>query len=180
VTIPRSAWHVEFLLLIAAQLSQAATVQVAINPASAQIAYTVFALGVFPVQARFEQFAGALTEDQSDPATCDVHVVVQVASLRMADPARTAQALGSAMLDAARYPTMRFDGSCTSDGVAGILTLHGISHTLQLSKQRDGTSVVSTASLQREDYGVSGMRYLIGARVLLRVITHLPGPPAPP
>ncbi len=169
------AQRVAFLLLLGVQPGYAARVQVAIDPASTQIAYTVFALGFFPVQARFAQFTGTLAADPADPAACDVHVVVQVASLQMADAARTAQALGPAMLDATRFPAIRFDGRCSDGGVSGTLTLHGISRMLHFSKQRKGPSIITTATLQREDFGVSGMAYLVGDRVQLCLTTQLPG-----
>ena len=81
----------------------------------------------------------------------------------MEDPARTAQALGPAMLDAARFPTMRFDGRCAGAGVSGALDLHGTTGKLAargtpLGRLRRLRGDPQAAGFRRERDAVCGRR----------------------
>ena len=154
---------------------QAAIINVPLVPQSTKIGYTALVFGLFPIPAHFDRFSGSITADPSDPTTCEIHVVVEIASLQMADPARTAQALGPSLLDAARYPTMRFDGKCEQGGgVSGQLLLHGVSGYLHMSRHRFGDTVLSTGKVQRRDYGITGFSGLLGQSISIRFSTRLP------
>ena len=169
-----SAFILQRNLLVAISLaaavvpSRAAIVDVPLVPGSASIGYTALVLGLFPIEATFQRFSGAITTDPGRPASCAIHVQIEIASLQMADPARTAQALGPSMLDAAHYPTMRFDGNCDTSGVSGVLLLHGVSRKLHLSGHWDGDTILSTGMVQRRDYGITGLPGLVGQRIAIR------------
>jgi polyisoprenoid-binding protein YceI len=154
-----------------------------LTPPATRIGYTAFALGLLPINAAFQDFAGTLTIDPGQPPHCHVQVTVQMASLRMADPVRDRLALSPAMLDAARYPTMRFTGHCEGADLVGDLTLHGVTHKLTMTVQRTGRHVVATATLLRRDYDISSLSGLLSQRVRVRLDAQLPdaaGPlPAP-
>lgn len=153
---------------------EAARIEVPIVPPSATIDYTILVLGLFPIPASFERFGGMLSADPTNPAACDVHVTIDVASLHMEDESRRREALGPTMLDAARYPIMRFDGACDAHGVSGQLTLHGTTHPLVLTEHRQGNVVVSSGMLDRQTFGVSGLPHLVGRHITLRFTTSLP------
>ena len=87
----------------------------------------------------------------------------------MADALRTRMALGSAMLDAARFPTMGFVGQCAGDTLSGTLKLHGVSHALVLSLQLQDGQVIATGTVQRRDYAILGMGGLVGQRIRIRL-----------
>ena len=143
-------------------------------PATTKIGYTALVLGLFPLPAHFERFSGTITADPGNSATCAIHVQIEIASLQMADPDRTAQALGPSLLDAARYPTMRFDGSCDKGGVSGLLLLHGVSKPLHFSRRQEGDTILSTGMVQRREYGIDGLQGLVGQRIFIRISTKLP------
>ena len=147
---------------------------VLLSPPASRLHYTVFALGMLPVQAEFGRFSGALTIDPASPATCRVQVTVVIASLHMDDPDRNRLALGPAMLDAARYPTMRFDGSCQGSRLVGRLTLHGMTHPLSMTLSRTGTHVAATGTVQRRDFGIGGLPGLVGQPVRFTLDADLP------
>lgn len=131
--------------------------------------------GLLPVPASFAAFSGTLRVDAARPASCAVHVTVDVSSLRMADPARRAQALGPAMLDAARYPRMIFNGACQGSlRLAGQLTLHGVTRAFTLSLRRQGGRVEASGLIRRRDYGILGLPYLVGQRIRVRLSVALP------
>ncbi len=152
----------------------AAPVSVPLSPATTQIGLTVFAAGMWPVPGRFERFRGRLTVDPAVPAGCRVSVEVEVASLHMAGPGRTRLALGSSLLDAARYPNLAYTGSCSANPASGRLTLHGVTGALSLRSERSGDHVSATGSLQRQDFGVTGLPGLVGRRVDLLLTVTLP------
>lgn len=57
---------------------------------------------------RFEDWTGDIRFDPAAPETARTTIEVRAASLRMNEPALTARATGPAFLDAARWPTIRF------------------------------------------------------------------------
>jgi polyisoprenoid-binding protein YceI len=159
---------------LAAPAAAGVVAPIALAPPASQLAYTVFAFGLIPINASFQDFTGTLTLDPGQPQSCQVHLTVRVASLRMADPDRSRQALGPAMLDAAHYPTMHFDGHCAGPSLVGQLTLHGVTRPLIMAVQRDGEHVVATGVLQRRDYAIAGLPGLVGQRVRFRLNAPLP------
>lgn len=162
-------------MALAATLSGASHAQTLVLDASnSQVGYTVEALGVLPVRGEFQQFHGLTQRDPAHPSACRVDVTVQVGSLKMDDPARRRQALEPDMLDAARFPTMRFTGACAPPGIAGKLTMHGVSHPLTLALQSAHGRMTATATLHRQDYGVAGLPNLVGSRVIIALNTPLP------
>ena len=163
------------LVAIASLPARAAIINVPLVPTSTRIGYTALVFGLFPIPANFERFSGSIKADPADPKACEIHIQVEIASLKMADPAKTAQALGPSLLDAAHYPTMRFDGKCDpAGGVSGHLLLHGVSRALHLSEHRDGEVILSTGKVERRDFGISGFAGLLGQSITIRFSTRLP------
>ena len=154
--------------------AQAGVRQIPIEPGMTRISYTVFALDLVPVTATFDRFHGAITEDPSRPGSCTIQVTIDVTSLHMDDPTRLHHALASDMLDAADFPTMRYEGACAPKSLVGNLTLHGVTHPLTLAMQRNGPQVNCAGTLVRRDYGILGMSGLVAADVRIRLNVHLP------
>ncbi|MEJ0046909.1 MAG: YceI family protein [Rhodospirillales bacterium] len=145
-----------------------------LSPPTTRIGYTVFAIGLLPVSAMFDRFQGVVTEDPAAPDACRIQVTVDVASMRMDDADRRGQALGPEMFDAARYPTMHFSGSCAPQSVTGTLTLHGVSRAVTFAMRRDGSQVICDGTVLRRDFGIVGMRDMVGPRVHIRLSVRLP------
>jgi polyisoprenoid-binding protein YceI len=163
------------IALWAASFSAGQAQTMTLDATNSQVAYTVEALGLLPIRGVFQQFHGVTRRDPAHPASCQVDVTVQVTSLKMDDPVRRRQALQPDMLDAGRYPTMHFAGACGPSGIAGKLTMHGVSGPLTLALHPGRTRMVATATLRRQDYGVSGLPDLVGPRVVIALTTPLPG-----
>jgi polyisoprenoid-binding protein YceI len=90
----------------------------------------------------------------------------------MADPAYARKALAADMLDAARFPTMSYDGACAGNTVGGALTLHGVTRPLTLALTRDGSEVAGVGRLLRHEYGIDGMPHLLGQTIKIRFLTN--------
>ncbi len=167
------------LLICAVLAAPAHGAVLTLSPATSQIAYTVYALGLLPISAQFGDFAGTVTTRTGAPADCQVQVSVRVASLTMAGPSH-ALALSAGVLDAARFPIMRFSGHCEGGRLDGQLTLHGITRPLTLTMQRQGREVTATGMLLRRDYAIGGLPGLLGQRIRIRLQAPLPPQISPP
>ena len=161
-------------ILMAAPAKAAAPAFVPINPANAQIGYSVFALGLVPMRGTFQDFSGTLTLRTEIPGACQIHVRVSVGSLRMASRALTRQALATNMLDVGGYPAMEFTGACQGQGVDGTLSLHGAKRPFHLSIHRDGQTVTCSGSLMRRDYGIKGLAGWLSSNVHITLSMRLP------
>jgi polyisoprenoid-binding protein YceI len=148
--------------------------RVPITPANSQIGYTVFGLGLVPVHGAFQSFDGVAVLQSAHPLRCSIDVTIQVASLHMANPHRQQQALAPDMLAAGRYPTMHFTGSCQAAAIAGSLTMHGVSHPITLLLHRTSSGLSATATLRRQDFGITGLPHLVGSQVRLKLSTPAP------
>jgi polyisoprenoid-binding protein YceI len=161
-------------LLVTAWLHPEPAGAVPITPGAATIGYSVFALGLFPVRGAFTDFQGDASVPAGQPGGCRVEVAVRVASLRMAEPGRTAQALGANMLDAPHYPTMRFAGACRGEMLDGTLTLHGVTRPFRLAIRREGGRILGSGSVKRYEFGVSGLPALLSPLVHINLSVALP------
>lgn len=154
----------------------AAPQTLALTPANAKLSLTVYALGFFPLPGIYHRFSGTLDIDLAHPAFCHVRLSVEQSSLTMSDPARARRALAPDMLDAARFPTMDFDGACQGGAIEGALSLHGITRPLSLALRRAGANVTGEGRLIRHDYGIDGMPHLLGQDIKIHFATTLPMP----
>jgi polyisoprenoid-binding protein YceI len=158
------------------QAAGASPTTLVLTPANAKLTLTVYALGVFPLPGDYRHFSGTLDIDPAHPAFCHVRLTVDQPSLNMADPARTSRALAPDMLDAARFPTMGFEGACQGAIIAGALTLHGITRPLSLTLRRAGATATGEGRLMRHDYAIDGMPHLLGQMIKFNFSTTLPIP----
>jgi len=149
-----------------------------LDPAHAEIGFRAYAFGVIPIDGVFSRFSGRLSIDPGAPDRCHVTIDVEVASLRLADPALREDALSEAMLDARDFPYMAYDGVCRGDGIEGTLTLHGTARPLRLSVTNAPPRYSADAAVRRRDWGIVGRPLLAGQTVRIRVSTTIAAPPA--
>lgn len=148
-----------------------------LDPAHAAIGFRAYAFGLVPVEGSFTRFQGELLLDPADAGQCRVEVAVEVASLRMADSGMQQDVLSPQLLDAERFPTLGYRGACDGQGIAGLLTLHGVTRPLPLTVLRDGPAYTAQAVVNRFAWGIAGRRFLAGPTIRIRVSTAIPSPP---
>ena len=153
-------------------------ITLALDGAHARIELRAYALGLLPLDGQFELFQGTLAVDPADARMCRIALQIAVASLSMPDPATARDMLSPALLDAARFPSMTFLGTCNGNGVAGTLQMHGVTRPVTLAVSRHGDIYRAEASLHRADWGVSGRPLAAGPNVRIRFEIRLPPPPA--
>jgi polyisoprenoid-binding protein YceI len=168
-----------FALLVGAGLSgspfpgRAAVRQVTLEAPTAQVAIRAYGLGLLPLDGTFLRFHGVLTYDPNDHAACQVQLVVEVASLSMSDSSTRDTIVGPDFMDASRFPSLAFSGTCQADTIGGNLTLHGISGPFQLHLAWDGDHIVAEGSLLRAKWGMTAMPLMGGRTVRIRVSAPL-------
>jgi polyisoprenoid-binding protein YceI len=169
--------------------------QYVIEPSHTQILFSVLHLGFTHFYGVFSGASGALQFQPADIPHMQVDVSVPVASLATTSPKLDGELKGAGWLDAARYPTMRFQstqvsqtGAGTAD-ITGNLTLHGQTHPLVLHAvfNGGGRSLVSfretlgfqlTGTLRRSEYGISQLVPAISDDVDLTIAAAFEKPPA--
>ena len=148
--------------------------QVALTPPGTSVQFTTYAMGLFPLAGHFNNFTGELHVDPNNPNTCAVTLDISVASLQMADPGRTRDALSPSLLDAATYPHLTYQGSCAGGHASGMLTMHGVTRRLELTATRQGDTVTAQGTLRRQEYGVTGLPGLLGRTIRITFAVSLP------
>ena len=90
------------------------------------------------VRGRFNEFAGTIEFDESNPENSRVDVTIQAGSIDTAEPDRDKHLRSADFFDVENYPTLRFvSTSVTPRGgndydVAGDLTIHGVTRQVVL------------------------------------------------
>ena len=162
------------LALLLLSPAAASPVMLALRPDMGEASFSVHALGFWPVHGQFRRFTGTVRLDPDQPASCSVDVLVDVASLHMADPAMQADVLSPALLDAAEYPLLTYQGACVGDAIEGNMTLHGQTHRLRLALHRDRRNWVAEGGFRRSDWGNTGRPLLAGQEVRVRFSVAAP------
>ena len=180
-----------------AQAGSAAPAQeFVLDPEHTQVAFSINRFGFNHVLGRFDNLAGTVMLDQPRPERSSVSAVIQVASLSSGNATRDEHLRGERWLDAAQFPTMRFQstsvqrtGESTAD-VTGDLTLHGVTAPVTLhvtlnqigaapNNQRPAAGFSATGTLSRAAFGITAAPQLIADEVTI-TIEALAQPPVSP
>ena len=157
--------------------ARAAETRVALSPNADSVGIRAYKLGVFPLDGLFHRFQGWLTYDPTDPADCRVELRVDVASLTVSSPDMLQRVLGPDFLDAARYPSLAFQGECDRDRLDGRLDMHGVNRPFALALSWRHQSVNAVGDVHRGDWGMRALPVLAGPTVRIDVWVHFPAPP---
>jgi polyisoprenoid-binding protein YceI len=153
----------------------------ALDPQRSSVRIRVLKLRLFPVRGRFTHVTGTL-DVQEEPAQSRVTAAVASGSLRTGNPYRDGHVVGPALLDAARHPVLRFDGTPTWNAeqgtwaVTGAMTVKGVSRPvtfavpeLEWSGGRGRLRLVATTTLDRSRFGITAYGWLAGDEVHVRI-----------
>jgi polyisoprenoid-binding protein YceI len=165
------------LLTALATGAQAAPRRIALAPPSVEIAFRAYGMGLLPLDGRFAQFSGWLIYDPENHASCRVDLAADVASLVMEDTSVRETVVGPDFMDAQRFPTLTYAGSCQQQGLDGTLGLHGVTRPFALSLTWSPDRVVAEGQLQRANWGMTAMPIVAGRTVRIVVSVPLPDPP---
>lgn len=131
---------------------------------------------------RFDDWRGSAVLDSARPQDVRASITVQAGSLKMSPAVATGRAIGPAFLDAARYPTIRFDLK-SLDALGGDrytahadVTMKGriraISFPLDLRVSGTRAQLLGAFTIDRADFGIGTTgpwNRLVGRQVTVRV-----------
>jgi polyisoprenoid-binding protein YceI len=152
----------------------AALVTVELLPGRSAVAIRTYGLGWLPLDGEFTRFHGRFVYDPEAPAHCTVALQVDVSSLAMTTAPMGEMVRGPDFLDAARYPALAYDGACNAEGLAGQLTMHGVTRPFALTLDRQAGVVTAAGRLLRADWGMTARPLLGGSTVRITVTVRLP------
>jgi polyisoprenoid-binding protein YceI len=171
------------LLLAAALLTARAASPVLAAPQQVDteqstITVRVFKAGLFRGFGDNHEIRGAVKRGSiNDANPIEVHISVDTRNLRVVDPDASAndraqiqtRMLGPEVLDASRFPEIRFD-SDTADRTAshawivhGRLTLHGETRALTVAVNQDQRHYKGSVTLKQTDFGMTPISVAGGA-----------------
>jgi polyisoprenoid-binding protein YceI len=167
-----------------------------LDPNHWSVTFDVDHLKYSRVVMRFDRAKATLQLDPAAPAQNSVKVEIDAASLDTNDKTLDKLVTGSALLDAARYPTIGFDSTrfeSTGPGtgkLTGILTVHGASTPVTLDVTFNGaapnpltreptTGFSATGTFNRSSLGLAKWYPAVGDDVQVRIqaefVQHRPG-----
>jgi polyisoprenoid-binding protein YceI len=150
--------------------------RIPLAPPDTEVAIRAYGMGLLPLDGTFAQFRGSLTYDPDDHSTCKVDLTIDVASLTMSNASIRDNMVGPDFMDAPRFPTLTFSGSCQPPGLNGMLSLHGITRPFQLSLDWSPGRVVAEGQLVRADWAMTAMPFVAGRTVRIQVSVPLAQP----
>jgi polyisoprenoid-binding protein YceI len=177
VDLTRYATFLGILLLSVPCHAMAADVSVELSPGHSTVGFRAYGFGLLPLDGQFTQFRGRFTYDPDAPSHCSVTLQAGVASLAMTPETAGETVLGPDFLDAARFPTLAYDGACSPEGLTGVLTMHGATRPFTLTMDWRAAGVTAVGRLRRADWGMTARPLLGGSTVRITVTVPLPAPP---
>ena len=187
-----------FALLLASGAAAAAPVHFTIDPDHTYPSFAADHLGLSIWRGKFDHSAGTITLDRAK-RTGSVHIVTQVSSIDFGNPALKQAVLQEVFppplcktqctfFGAAKYPTAIYDGKLTDfvngapTRVAGELTLHGVTHPLDLKiehfkcipdfvvKPRERCGAEASATFDRAAFGIdAGKSFGMDMKVSMQI-----------
>ena len=166
-----------------------------LDAAHTQVAFSIERFGFNHVLGRFDQVAGEVLLDHSNPERSSVFATIQTESLSSGASLRDEHLRGERWLNAAAFPTMTFrstsvqrTGEHTAD-VTGDLTIRGVTQAVTLhvrlnqigalpNNRQTGAGFSATASISRTAFGIATAPNLIGDEINITIEALGEAPPA--
>jgi polyisoprenoid-binding protein YceI len=158
----------------------------AIDPSHTTVEFAIKYLLFFTLKGSLTNLEGTLVLDPADVRNSSTTVVLQSASINTGNKRRDAWLRAAHFLDADRYPEIRFESTKVERGtdrdtlrVTGALTVKDRSKEIVLdvseidrSCSPSGEHIAyysAQTELDRHDFGVDGLRLLIGRRLQIMI-----------
>ena len=155
----------------------------AIDPSHSRLGFVVRHMGFSKVRGSFEVFEGRVRMQPGDLSTLAAEATAQTQSITTNEAKRDEHLRSADFFEVETYPTLTFRSTGVKDvsgntfTLVGDLTMHGVTHTIELQGQYlgegqdpwGGTRVAfeAEAKLNRKDYGLSWNTVLEAGGVLV-------------
>ncbi|HEV8447579.1 MAG TPA: YceI family protein [Gemmatimonadaceae bacterium] len=162
-----------------------------VDPAHAELAFSVRHLMISNVRGRFGKVEGTVTVDNADPNQSKIDVTIDVNSIDTRQEMRDNHLRSADFFDAGKHPTMHFvskriAGDVTKDfQIIGDLTIRGTTREIELNANLEGrgkdpwgnerAGFHLSGSLNRHDFGLNWNQALeaggvtVGAEVKISI-----------
>jgi polyisoprenoid-binding protein YceI len=195
----RSRWRTVLLCALAVLVLQPASARTepgerwVFDPARSRIDFALAALGIVPVDGRFERFAGEAWRDPVD-GLLRVGLRIEAGSLSMRQQRYTDWARSPEFFDVRSHPLIEFRSDPIPDGllgaggeITGRLQMRGIERSARFEiAANDCTAGVMSCTLKasgeinRNQFGMRSRRAALSSRVRLDLSLHTLRVPVPP
>lgn len=142
-----------------------------IDPAHSHVGFGIKHLMIATVRGSFTQVQGAVTVDESDPASASLDITITTASVTTGDEKRDGHLRSADFFDVERFPTMTFRSkrveakSNQTFRVVGDLTIRDVTREVPLEVEmlgrakdpwgKEHAAFEATTSIKRGDYGLT-------------------------
>lgn len=154
-----------------------------IDAAHSHVEFAIRHLMIATVKGRFTEVKGVVKSDDSDPATGEVDIVIDVASIDTREPQRDAHLRSADFFDAEKFPTITFKSRGVRQvkgsrfKLVGDLTIKGVTREVVLDVNSEGRAkdpwggeragFTATGSIARSDFGLTWNQALEAGGVLV-------------
>jgi polyisoprenoid-binding protein YceI len=116
-----------------------------IDPTHTTIGFSARHAMVAKVRGQFNEFAGSLTLDGSDPTASSAQLTAETASIDTRNPDRDGHLKSADFLDVESFPTLTFTSTSVSGNgesfvVTGDITIHGVTKSVDVKFELLGVS----------------------------------------
>lgn len=140
-----------------------------IDPTHTSIGFSARHAMVAKVRGQFNEFAGSLTLDGSDPSASSAQLTVETASIDTRNPDRDGHLKSADFLDVESFPTLTFTSTSVSGNgesfvVTGDITIHGVTKSVDVKFELLGVSTdpwggvrigfEGSTEISRKDFGL--------------------------
>jgi polyisoprenoid-binding protein YceI len=140
-----------------------------IDPTHTTIGFSARHAMVAKVRGQFNEFAGSLTLDGTNPAASSAQLTVETASIDTRNPDRDAHLKSADFLDVESFPTLTFtstsiSGTGESFVVTGDINIHGVTKSVDVKFELLGVSTdpwggvrigfEGSTEIARKDFGL--------------------------
>lgn len=177
-----------FVLLFLPVASLAEPVAYTLDRARSLVGFSVD-LGGTPLKGNMGVATADIALDLSDLSQSSARVTLDTRSAITEASFATEAMLGAQVLDADRFPTIRFEatritGTLSGGNVEGLVTIRDVTRPVTFSAQvfrqrgqaegdTSRLSVLLTGTIDRRDFGADGFPQFVGPEITLEVLTRL-------
>ena len=140
----------------------------AIDTQASVLTVRVFKSGLFSALAHDHEIAAPISAGSVDAAARLVELGIRAAGLRVRDPKDRAEIekkmLGAEVLDAERFPEIRFHSTAVESAgasgwsVHGNLTLHGQTRVVTVAVKEQAGHYMGSAAVKQSEFGIKPVR----------------------
>jgi len=164
-----------------------------IDPPHSSAQFSVRHLGISTVRGAFTKVSGKVEYDPADVSKSVVDVTIEAASVDTRVEQRDNHLRSPDFLDVAKYPTITFRSKRVESAgagklkVTGDLTIHGTTKTVVLDVEGPSAPLddhhghlhmgaSATTTINRQDYGVSGVPVMVGNDISITIDVEMVKP----